>query len=100
MSEYEAKITMLQNELLELRAELLMKNQEIVRLRTAQARPAPASDAAPPAVTPSTRTDEDIWYDAFMRQRDWIAHDRETSLNDAVKWANMVLWEYRKRWPR
>ena len=96
MSEYEAKITMLQNELLELRAELLLKNQEIVRLRTAQTRPAPVSDAAPPAVTPSTRTDEDIWHEAFMRQ----AHDQQTSLEDAIKWANLVLWEYRKRWPR
>lgn len=96
MSEYEAKITILQNELLELRAELLLKNQEIVRLRTSQTRPAPVPDAAPPAVTPSTRTDEDIWYDAFMRQ----AHDQQTSLEDAIKWANLVVWEYRKRWPR
>ena len=96
MSEYEAKIAMLQNELLELRAELLLKSQEIVRLRTAQTRPAPVPQAAPPAVTPSTRTDEDIWYDAFMRQ----AHDQQSSLEDAIKWANLVVWEYRKRWPR
>ena len=96
MSEYEAKITTLQNELLELRAELLLKSQEIVRLRTTQTSPAPVPYADPPAVTPSTRTDEDIWYDAFMRQ----AHDQQTSLEDAIKWANLVVWEYRKRWPR
>ena len=96
MSEYEAKITMLQNELLELRAELLLKNQEIVRLRTSQTRPAPVPDADPPAVTPSTRTDEDIWHEAFMRQ----AHDQQTSLEDAIKWANLVVWESRNRWPR
>lgn len=96
MSEYEAKITMLQNELLELRAELLLKNQEIVRLQTAQTRQVSVPDADPPAVTPSTRTDEDIWHEAFMRQ----AHDQQTSLEDAIKWANLVVWEYRKRWPR
>lgn len=96
MSEYEAKITILRNELLEARAEVMRQHQEIVRLRTAHTSLTPLPDAAPPDAAPSTRTDEDIWYDAFMRQ----AHDQQTSLEDATKWANLVVWEYRKRWPR